>query len=361
MWNGVLVLIAATGCGRLGFEDVALADAAVDDARVLTPVSIQRGVAQLPIGSTTTTSAISAVQLEHAVLVFSVAAATVSPADGFVIGEIMGTNVRFTRQDGAVASTVSWQVIEAPTLLDVQHGVSLGQGTGITDLSVSITPVDPARSFVIASQRTVGAAYDEDDHVRVTLTGPTLDLHVGRPGTSLPTALAYQVITVRDAAVQHGVVSLAPGELTTASSVAPIDLRNSLARLSYSMTFDNGDVGSLQLRPQLSPAAITIERDRAIVDASVAWSVVSTPSFQVLHGTTEFALGEPLQTLALEPVDLARSFVIVAGSRTPLAGTDPADRVGVAWFRADLASTSLTLTRNDTLEKAEVAWSVVSL
>lgn len=354
---GPALLLICAAC-RSGFDEIR----DVPDAGP-TPIQVQRGTAVMTTTQTSMNVPIQAVQPEHAFLLFDVTGPTVSPSDGSVSGSLSAGSLSFTRTTAPFAMTISWQVIELPTLVDVQRGsFTRPNSTDVVGI-VPITSADPSRTFVTASHRHVGVAYDEDDYVRARqATDVSLELHTGTvvgKGGSLPNETAYQIITLRDGSVDHGEMSFAPGTPELSAAV-DIDALHAFAVVGWYTDADDGDVGSVALRGEVTTAGIRVVRGHADLPAEAAWSLVTLPAATVQHGFASVPASSLAQVQPIDGVDPARSFVVLEGGSTPYAAIDPNDRAGIAWFRGDLSATTLTLTREDGTDAADVSYAVVT-
>ena len=360
-------MMFALGC-RWNFDSMAASDGSDSTGSDstgrdgTTQTVVQRDIANLPDGMASVNVPIQAVDTRHAILVFSVSAATFDPADGLVEGILNTASVTFSRAGSTRSATISWQVIETP-LVNVQHGVVPMPGAGISLTTVPIAAVDLSRSFVIISLRNGGGGYDEDDYVKAKLTGATsLELQSGMPagGGRLPQEVAYQIVTLPDGAVEQGDATLVPTS-TMASATITSPTSRSVPWISWRLDADNGDVGSSQLLVLVTFGDLRVFRSQSALDVTATWYVASSPSFSVQADFETFAAAETSRVVPITAVDLARSFVVVTGAQTTYSGTDPMDFAGNGWFRAELAADTVTLTREDAQASAQVGWSVVSL
>ncbi len=209
-----------------------------------------------------------------------------------VVAELTSTTnlqLRVDATGGLGDHEIWWQVIEFqdPTMINVQKGTTTLTGA-TTSVDATITAVDTARTFVLATARSSGTGSDiGSGSVRARITNSTT-ITIDRSATNYDvTEISWQAIELRDGStVQSGSATLASGNMSTTAALTAVDLARSSAfastqtgggqnggRTPYTA---NDIVGVAAFTTALtSPTQLTLTRSNAAGSADVAWFVVS--------------------------------------------------------------------------------------
>lgn len=334
--------------------------------------SVQSGTATMPVGSTgaAETVTVGAAQgfagvtdLTRSVLFFSLRGSSNQPGDGQVRGRLASTStIEFNRANDTSLSalTIRWYVVEFYSAASVQRGTLTATNTS----SVTISAVDPAKSFVLVScaVATGDTTYGSDDYFRARLTSAT-NLEVVHSTTRAKTC-DWQVVEYAGASVQRGEGTLGSTASTTGPiAISAVDTAASFVHVTWRSS-GNG-TGANFLRARLTGSS-TIEIDRSVTGTTIdyAWEVVTfTDGTTVRSGTEGFTSSELTGTDPVSPaVDLTRSVAFAtAYQRGGMHAYTADDNVGPGWVTVAITdSTTVTLQREITGSvAANVAWVVI--
>ena len=284
-----------------------------------------------------------------------------------------GTAVELERAtDEAVPPPVpvAWSVVEYACGVSVQHGVATGEGD--TSIDVTVADAPPGQSFVLASSidAATGTDFGGDDLVRADLSSST-NLAI-RSGVALPSSrtIAWQVVTFDDPgdiAVQRPTGTLT-GTSLTLTLATPADPRTTFVLASATSPSTGGaDIGARAIRAHLSsPTTVEIVRQVAGEPLDVSVQVVTLrEGSTVRHGTVDLGVNEPVATVSIDPVDMARATAMstvtmpgpVAGGSTDMTADDV---VGEASATVEVTDpTTVTLTRDARTAAASFGWQVI--
>ncbi len=348
---------------------------------VATNSSIQAWLTWLPVGTggvksvqtgtaTMTTQAtlnvpITAVNLAQSILFFNVQEDNVDPSNGQVRGQLTSsTNIQFNRTGTTTTITIKWYVAEFLSGVSVQRGT-----TAVTTvpMNIPITAVNLGRTFVLASWQKPGATYGNDDFLRARLTSTTnLELTHDTVGASLDGTADWQVVSMTGASVQSGDVTFPTADASKTVTVTTVDTAKTFLLATWNS--DANGIGANFIRGRItSPTQLTFDRGATGSTINLTWFLVTlNDGSTVQSGNASFSSTTTTLPVTLSPaVGLTKSVAFLSanqrGGSTPYAGISPNDNPGVAWFTADLtSSTNLQLTRSVTgSATAEAPWFVV--
>lgn len=185
--------------------------------------------------------------------------------------------LELARANAATAAfDVAWQVVELGDA-SVQAGTTaLLDGSRTT--TATITPVDPANSFVVHTARG-GTLHEEDTYTHAELLDAGT-IHFERNSLTTMLDLSWFVVSLPGAAVQHGAFDPV-NESTIARPITPVELDRTSVFVSTSGgradDFDNVD--SVVVTPTLDTAtSVSFSRgDANDVRGTVSWFVVEWP------------------------------------------------------------------------------------
>ena len=209
-------------------------------------------------------------------------------ADDPIAGYLSSTsNVRFRASGGNGNHIVWWQVIEYTDPADINVQTVFSSMTGNqTNRNVTISAVDLARSFILASFRSGGSGSDIDKRMMSAEFNSNTQVRIRREdrGDDLDEVI-IQVITLNDGtAVQGGVTRIRNGDNTATDSISAITVANSIAfgsvqpssgqsmgRVEYG---GNDIIGEGSATMTLSANSITLTRNSNNDDTRIGWFVL---------------------------------------------------------------------------------------
>ena len=269
--------------------------------------------------------------------------------------------------------TIDWSVIEYGCGIDVQRGVVVGNGTNRID--VTINAVDTTSSFVLANALAESTAVDfgPDELFLAELSAPdTLSIR-GAASSVFPagSSFAWQVVTFQDPAeieVQTSSSTIAAGVTSDTLSLAtPVDPDTTFLTAFVTSDSTGPDIGERLVRARLVDAT-TVAVDRSVAGDALevrVQAVTMMDGTTVRHGTVDFSAGQATRTVAIAPVDPARSTAIstvaapgpVAGGMTDHVADDVVGEASATFVVTDPAT--VTITRDSAASNASFGWQVI--
>ncbi len=338
--------------------------------------SVQSGQTLHAVDGTVSTP-ITPVDPTSSFVLASERSASGEPADSLVQVQLGagGATVELERATDSGAPpvvTVQWSVVEYSCGVTVQRGTASGNATA--QLDIAIAAVDQTSSFVLTSSSPNGSDtdYDSDDHHIAELTSST-NLRVRTAGSalSLNRMVAWQVVSFTDpadAVVQTVTATL--GAATTSTNIpipSPADPSTTFLIASGTTSATGPAVGQRQIRSHLADAS-TVNVSRAVAGSAMDVSVqviTLKDGSSVRHGTVDFTSGQPVRTIDIEAVDLARSTALSTVATPGIASGGQTDHVandvaGEASATFDLtAADTVTIQRDSTASNASFGWQVI--
>ncbi len=252
-----------------------------------------------------------------------------------------------------------------PQLASVQDGESIHAVSGT--VTVPITAVDPAKSFVLASVRSAGnEPADATAQVRLAADGSAVEIvRTTDNGSPPPVVVAWSVVEYGcGVSVQRGVVS-GTGASSVTVPLSTVDPTTSFVTVSSAppstaTSFDDDDL----VRADLGAGTdLVIESAGAVLgaDRSFAWQVVmfADPADAVVQ-TVDVTLGVGVTAntaVLASPVEVNNTFLL-ASVTSASTGADIGERL----VRARLTgSTTVELTRSVGGDAVDVRIQVVDL
>lgn len=209
-----------------------------------------------------------------------------------LVGELTSTTNLQLRQDLADAtSTIYWQVIEFtdPTKINVQKGSTSLTGTATSTTATLATPVDPARTFVLAAARRPGGGGGDigSGMVRARLTNATT-ITLDRSATNYNiTEISWQAVELRDGStVQSGSATLTTGVATATAALTTVNSSRTTAFLSTQTgggqnggrtPYVAGDIIGVACATATvtNPTLLTLTRTSTASSADFTWYVIT--------------------------------------------------------------------------------------
>ncbi len=218
--------VRASVCRRSWtFLVVALLASALVPAEAATLTSHQSGTATISNGSPSTMVGIAPVDLSRAFLVFGLSGSQTNPAEIQVSGQLTGPGqITFIRDgsEGNIGSIdLHWYVVEFLGIT-VQRGSASIDST-VASASVSIAPVNLAKTFPMISIRKAGKSFRATDFAQASLPGSTtLQIDLGgipSPGTVVE--VEWQVVEWSDSSVSSGSTGMGSASFSAPTVTPP--------------------------------------------------------------------------------------------------------------------------------------------
>jgi hypothetical protein len=340
------------------------------------PGSVQSGTATSSANGVVSV-AITPVDPSLSFLMFSSRHDSNRPVGSMIRGRLngAGTAVEFERvTDEAVpvTMTMEWYVVTYTCGITVQRG-EVSQATTTIDVPISSVG-STSQAFVTWSKTPTATdgSFGNNDPVLGELTSPTnLQFRVNS-GTAAH-IIAWQVIAFdnpADVGVQSGTTSLLGTATSTTATLTPaVDVTKTFVLASYRIAGSGPDIGANMVRAELTNSTtITFTRDISGSPddiTEISWQAIELKEgSSVQRGTQAFAAATGQQNVAITPIDTNKAYAfgsVQAGSGQNVGRSSYAadDIIGVGSFTAELSTSQLTLTRDNTTATANVGWFVV--
>ncbi len=279
---------------------------------------------------------------------------------------------RLTDNGAPPPITVAWSVVEYSCGVTVQRGTTNGDGS--TQVDIPISAVDTSTTFALMSTAapSTSTGFDGDDYQITELTSSTnLRLRTSASAMSAVQTMAWQVVSFDDpgdAMVQTVSTTFASGSTSQNLAIpSPVDLSTTFVIASATNGAGGTDLSHKQFRAHLVDAN-TIQVSRAatgsVADVSVQVVTLRDGS-SVRHGTVDFASGQPVRTIEIEPVDPSRSTAIstvavpavASGGLTDFTADDIVGEASATFALTDFET--LSIQRGGTASNASFGWQVI--
>lgn len=335
------------------------------DAAVVSPIDrVQSGSAVLGTNAAVVDVAISSVDPDRSILLFSAAYNNATPSTAAITGQLVSSeSIRFEREGNGNAASIGWYVASFASGVQVQRGtLSL-----MSSQNVPLTlPADPAKSFPIISVRKAGGAFGSNDLVTARLTGSNT-LRLDGVVNVEPPEVVWQVVSFDAAMVQSGGAAFTDGTSLVEESIQPVSQASTwlLATHRAGVFFGVPEEPSRDLLVRgLVSATDRVrflrEGDNGAVEA--AWCTVSFDNgTEVRTGTANLTVGQATASVPLVGLDMSRSVATTAGLFGRSGTTDyPSADTGESSVTLELGSAGLVMTRESSASTATIDWSVVT-
>jgi hypothetical protein len=220
------------------------------------------------------------------------------------------------RRSGSTSASVHWQVVEIPSGMRVVHTTSVSPCPANVTL---LTPVDPAKTFLLRSTASTTFPSDGGDAPVCTLTGPTgVKLSRSGCGSLDLQAVEWTGVSVIRGSLDGGLdAGIALGSLTGLPPASP-----SRAVMAQSGMDINGPTRTCSMMARsFMPGPSEVQFSRGLGDGGCATEAAdfiayerldfgSLASVQELHLT--FLPGETMQVPVISSVDTTRTFVFAS-------------------------------------------------
>jgi uncharacterized protein YxjI len=320
---------------------------------------------------------ITAVDPTLSFLMFSSRHDSNRPVGSMILGRLNATGdavefERVTDEAVPVTMTMEWYVVTYSCGITVQRG-EVSQAT--TTIDVPISSVGSTSQAFVTWSKTPAAidnTIDTNDPVVGELTSPTnLQFRVNLANAAH--IIAWQVIAFDnpvDVDVQSGTTSLLGTATSTTATLSPaVDVTKTFVLASYRIAGSGPDIGANMLRAELTNSTtITFTRDISGTPddiTEISWQAIELKEGStVQRGTQALAAATAQQNIGINPVDTTKAYAfgsVQAGSGQNMGRSNYAgdDIIGVGSFTAELSTSQLTLTRDNTAAASNVGWFVV--
>ncbi|RLI07232.1 hypothetical protein DRO24_03440, partial [Candidatus Bathyarchaeota archaeon] len=244
-------------------------------------VNVQAGVSIIPEEDTERlTSLPSSVDLNKAFMVVYPSAGKVKDIEGLVIkGEFVdASTMKFERSTPKEMAFVNWQAVEFLTDVNIQSGTATIPNGATTSGAISITSVDPNKSFLIFSSALDGNPDPDDALIRGSITDNGATITFNRTGNVGNVTIPWFVIEFTDesSTVQAGSITLPSGTVSDNVTLTEIDLSR-----AFPIRFGTGggskDMGSAMIAAELTTTtnlALSRAESATGTDAYIDWQAV---------------------------------------------------------------------------------------
>lgn len=226
------------------------------------------------------------------------------------LGTTASDSLRCIRRSGEAAATVNWQVVEVPSGVRVATVTSTACPSSVT-LPI---PVDPAKTFLLKTQANSSTAFDDEDLVVLTLTGPTsVSLSQTQCQGIDVQAVEWDGVTVTRGELDGG---LAVGQ-TTRSVLGLTPATTQRAVLAQPGTNTNGDLPMCAVLARTTvPGPGEVAFTRAMGDGGCATTPLDRVEFERLDFGSRATVQE--RTLTFNPTvsSMVSTITAVDASRT---------------------------------------------
>ncbi len=337
--------------------------------------SVQNGETIHAVNGTVTVP-ITTVDPTKSFVMSSIRSASNNPPDSTAVVRLAadGSAVELERATDAAGPppiVVAWSVVSYDCGVTVQRGTSPGSGS--PTMSVPITAVNPAASFatVTTPALTANTEFSDDDLYRAHLGDGTAVSIESASALTVGRSFHWQVISFDDPAdvtVQNVNVNLAVGVLNATTPLpSPVAVNNTFLLTGVTSDSTGIDIGERMVRTRLLDGD-NLEVTRLVGTGAVDLSiqVVSlNDGTTVHHGVVDFAPGETLQPITVDPFDPSRSTAIstvavpgpTAGGQTDLVADDVVGEGTATFVIAD--GTTVNVERAVSVSNASFAWQVI--
>ncbi|MEM7322367.1 MAG: right-handed parallel beta-helix repeat-containing protein, partial [Actinomycetota bacterium] len=359
--DDVLTVTATEDAGGGNYGSTTEFSTSITAEAIVLPVleRIQSGTTTLADGASIATANITAVEPTKAFTTFTIRGDDGDPNDFTVSGTLSdATTMTFQRSGTGGDMVIEWSVVEFASGVAVQRGSV--SPTGSIE-NVTLTSVEPTRSFVLLSHHNNGSQFGADDFVAGWLSS---DTNLVVSSLNATDAVTWQVVTYDGAIVRRGTTAMTSGEATVSPSVETVDPARSW--LVYSMTSSAGtvsNIGQKMVRGRIvDGSTLSFDRDNSGQALDLYWEVIEFPEgVEVQHASVAFGSSASVVDVTIDEVFRGRSIAVggrnLVGGRTPYAADD---NPGVATFTTELTSgTNLRVRRDAASGTAELGWFVL--
>ena len=189
-----------------------------------------------------------------------------------------GSSLRIESAAKDSSAVTSWTVLQVPGAV-VQRGTETFATNDLTR-DITITSVDPARTFALVSTSSPLAAVDNDERgsTMIQLVSDTT-VRLTRGSIGAAATIDFQIIQFPSTSVQSGVVNMGIADLTKSDALAPtVDLSRTFVVHSTSIGSDvDGAEAVYMTASGLSATDVTFSRKVSGEPLQVSWFAVELP------------------------------------------------------------------------------------
>ena len=266
-------------------------------------MTVQKGSTSL--SGTTTDVTISSVDISKSYVIFSARNASGANAQYATAQLINGTTLRFTREDNTGTLEIEWFVITDP-LATVQRGTT-AIGSGNTTETQAISSVDLSKSFITISHRTNESNINNDHRAHyIAKFNSNTEIEFERGESGAAGTVAWEVVTISDAVVQHGVNSVSGSSGNQA--ITAVDLDHAFVIAPNTTTVSN--LESRHVRTSFnSTTQIDFNRVATSGTPKVGWFVVECERYNVQPVTSGNVTTQTVN-VSITSVDTDKAFTV---------------------------------------------------
>lgn len=286
------------------------------DRRIVTPnvkpwgfemggssITVQSG--SLTLTSGTTDVVVDDLDLSRSFVIFSAAGKLAADGQEATAEIIDTTTLRFTRYATTGDLTIEWFVV-TDSRASVQRG-TVDFASGDTVKTQSINSINQGKSFIICSNRTNQDA-DSNAHQGLFIGYFNTDSQISleRLVSGAESVVAYQVVTIPDAVVQSGVVTLTVTSDT--ETISEVTTENSF--IVGGNTSSTYAVGGRHVRMKLTNSTtVTLNRTNTGDTVKIAYYVIDCPRYLV-QSVDSGNVDTQTVDVTISQVDLSKTFVV---------------------------------------------------
>lgn len=297
----------------------------------------QTGTTTIGSAATSVNVTINTVTMSRSFMVFSMTVDANTPNAALVGGQIANsTTLTFTRETTGNTVTISWTVFEFVSGVTVQHGTSTNVGN---PTNVTITSVNTAKAFVIATGRNDGSSLGNDDSFTANLTTST-NLQLTAPGSGV-SAVYWQVVEYADANVQKVTGSIANGSTSSTTAITAVNVSKTMLISNHTISLDMTVPNLARTELSSSTQISYIRIGNSGVLNFVTYVVEFTDNTTVAQASQVFASTVTSQTVAVN-ASLTGSAAFSQGNQMRQGSTNfptlggNGDNVGHVWFTFEI-------------------------
>ena len=252
---------------------------------------------------------------------------------------------------------LTWASVGSGGIKSVQSGTAT---MSTTTQTAAITTVDPAKSFVVCSSRT--GSSNASQRVTCELTGSGSTVTITSNEANAAQYVRWYVAEFKGGvSVQRGVQAFSTSDTILNVPISAVQLSKSFVLTSERTTTTSQTLDDQwTMRAQLT-STTNLELSRysnaTPAAATVAWQVIQMSAATVQRGLITLLAGESSKTQGISAVTLANSFLLFTRRGSASGGTETQYQV-----RGELTNgTTLTFSRDSTLNTVDIAWEVLGL
>lgn len=359
----------ATGCGRIGFDELPPDSADATACTVSAPTVERVANGTFVVGATEAMhDALIVAPLDRSVLFLSVREAEPTPDYGAIECDLTASAISCIRPlAGTDYAASTGELFVTYSVVTFSNGVTVQRGIQAGSTPVPIAPVPLASSFVLLAGDGTnnGNSWGTNEYQRAVLSAAQLDvaeLDVSNQNIS------WQVVTFQGASVERGTASLTQtdaGATATLANVTP----GSFPLVSYTSDSSLGlGAQHSSLLARIAQSSLVMERQPGGSPLEISWEVITLP-FATVRGETSLAAGESQATVMIPGLHGSSTAVIASqqavlgqsggGTTFTTAAPGEDDLVGEASVTLTPFDDQIVLERSSARGASQFAWAAI--